>query len=113
MAADAGVYERLVALVAHSRQGETLGWRIQSDIVFHRALLESSGVGPLLVFDDLLQIFFSRFFPDAEDRPCDDPWLRIVEEHQTLLDQLRAGDVDGARRVLSAHLGHYDSANGG
>jgi GntR family transcriptional repressor for pyruvate dehydrogenase complex len=107
MADDAAVFERLASLVEASRQGDELRWRIKSDVAFHRALLEASGIGPLLVFDDLLQIFFDRFFPRSELLPTDTPWIRVVEEHQQLIRHLRDGELHDARRLLVAHLDHY------
>jgi DNA-binding FadR family transcriptional regulator len=107
MAEDAGIFHRLDAMVEASRRRDDAQWRVASDVAFHRALLEASAIGPLLVFDDLLQIFFARFFEHPEVLPTDDPWKRVVDEHEKLICLLRAGKVDAARRTLFDHLGHY------
>jgi GntR family transcriptional repressor for pyruvate dehydrogenase complex len=112
MAADRGVYDRLAAQVEASRPDNRFDACLASDIGFHRALLESSGISPLLAFDDLLRIFFDRFYAASDTSDRDPHWPRIVDEHQALIEHLRAGDVDSARRVLSDHLGKYKAVFG-
>jgi GntR family transcriptional repressor for pyruvate dehydrogenase complex len=107
MAKDQEVYDRLAAMVEASRQRDDAQWRVSSDVAFHRALLESSGVAPLLVFDDLLRIFFDRFFKCPKVLPTDDPWKRVADEHERLIRYLRDGNVEDARQLLCDHLGHY------
>jgi GntR family transcriptional regulator, transcriptional repressor for pyruvate dehydrogenase complex len=107
MAQDGEVFDRLASMVEASRQRDNAQWRVTSDVAFHRALLESSGVDPLLVFDDLLQIFFDRFFQRPQVLPTDDPWNRVVNEHERLIRHLRDGEVEAAHRMLAEHLGHY------
>ncbi|HTI52501.1 MAG TPA: GntR family transcriptional regulator, partial [Planctomycetaceae bacterium] len=57
MADDPTLYERLSALNEEFRQTRDLARWIELDIAFHRQLLESSGLEPLVAFHDLLQIF--------------------------------------------------------
>lgn len=105
MADNSDVYCRLEALVEVARRADDLPGHVASDIAFHRALLEAAAIGPLLAFDDLLQIFFNRF----KRRQSPKRWTAIVDEHHALLCHLRDGELDDARRLLSAHLNIYDT----
>jgi len=104
MSADGGMFARLQGLVDAALQSGTAAQRVASDIAFHRALLEASGISPLLVFDDLLQIFFQRFVGD----PAGDHWQQALTHHSQLLLHLRDGQLNEARDLLSSHLGGYD-----
>jgi DNA-binding FadR family transcriptional regulator len=100
MAADPEVYPRLVALADKVRVAQTLDERIVADVAFHRALLDASGIQPLVAFHDLLTIFFDRFRRSL----AEGGWENGMRQHQDLLDHLRAGDLNRAVEVLSAHL---------
>jgi len=103
MAEDSGRYDQLRAITTELADARDLEQRIRADIAFHRALLEASGLGPLLVFNDLLQLFFNRFresFLEAE-------WATAVEHHVRIIDALRDGKLDAARDTMHEHLKHY------
>lgn len=104
MAADATLFDRLTAVIEAGRASGNVRERVNSEVTFHRALLEVSGVGPLLVFDNLLQIFFTRFAkePTAED------WQLATDHHERLVGLLRDGQVEHARQLLNEHLEGYD-----
>jgi DNA-binding FadR family transcriptional regulator len=103
MADHPAIVERLESLIVATDGTKDLRRRIDADIAFHRALLESSGIGPLLVFDDLLQIFFDRF-----KRPLSNARREvIVEQHHGLIRFLRDGDLENARHLLADHLSIY------
>ena len=104
MMADPTLFERLAAVIEAGRSSSDVATRVSSDIAFHRALLEASGVGPLLVFDNLLQIFFTRFAKE----PTGDDWQLSMNHHERLLGLLRDGQVEGARQLLAEHLEGYD-----
>ena len=61
MAEDPALYDQLAALTDPANEGDTLDEQIATDLAFHRALLAASGLGPLVAFNDLLQVFFNRF----------------------------------------------------
>jgi GntR family transcriptional regulator, transcriptional repressor for pyruvate dehydrogenase complex len=103
MAADATIYERLAALMEATHKADDMPSRVENDIAFHRTLLKASGIGPLLVFDDLLQIFFDRFVLDPSDAQRD----IVTEQHGTLIRHLCDGNLEGARRMMAEHLGVY------
>jgi GntR family transcriptional repressor for pyruvate dehydrogenase complex len=105
MADEGGIFDRLEALLEVARRADDLAGHVASDIAFHRALLEASGIGPLLAFDDLLQIFFNHF----KRQQSPQRWMAIVDEHHALLRHLRDGELENARRLLSAHLNIYDA----
>ncbi len=82
MLLEAALYDRLSAMTEQLREAHDLEQRIAGDIAFHRALLDASGVGPLVAFNDLLDIFFSRFRQSVEQAAWDDG----VRGHQQILD---------------------------
>jgi DNA-binding FadR family transcriptional regulator len=103
IAAEPEVYEQLSAMTEELRATTDMERRIAGDIAFHRALLNASGVGPLLAFNDLLEIFFTRFRQSLEHGE----WESGVRGHQQIIDALRVGNVERAREVLSLHLGYH------
>jgi GntR family transcriptional repressor for pyruvate dehydrogenase complex len=97
------LYDRLSALTVQLNQTQSLDARIAGDIAFHRALLEASGIGPLLAFNDLLEIFFTRFRQSVEQGG----WESGICQHQRIVDALRGGDLDRARENLRDHLDYH------
>jgi GntR family transcriptional regulator, transcriptional repressor for pyruvate dehydrogenase complex len=105
MAENPAIYEQLAALTDPSQEGTTLDEQIATDLAFHRALLAASGLGPLVAFSDLLQVFFTRF-----RETFDPPNLeKKVQGHLHIIDSLRRGDVERAREALSSHLDRYNA----
>jgi DNA-binding GntR family transcriptional regulator len=94
------VGDPLQALVDRFRSARDLETWIELDIQFHRALLEASGLAPLVAFGDLLQVFFRRF-RDSVKRA---EWKKGIASHQRLLDLLRQGDVAAAATELREHI---------
>jgi GntR family transcriptional regulator, transcriptional repressor for pyruvate dehydrogenase complex len=103
MAENPALYDQLAALTDRSKQGITLDERIASDIAFHRALLAASDLGPLVAFNDLLQVFFNRF---RSDLGPNDPEGKTAG-HMQVIDALRRGDVESASLDLRRHLEFY------
>ncbi len=103
MARDGAVFDRLQAMIDAAREGGDTRQRIAADVAFHRALLDASGISPLLVFDDLLQIFFNRFVGDPAGRQ----WDLAIEHHDRLIRHLRDGRLDEARQLVATHLSGY------
>jgi DNA-binding FadR family transcriptional regulator len=104
LAADAALFDRLRTIIEDARDTSDIELRVEADIAFHRALLEGSGAGPLVAFNDLLQVFFDRLHdPD----PPESQWRKTVEQHTRLIEDLRDGELEGAHRTLCSHFGEY------
>jgi DNA-binding FadR family transcriptional regulator len=104
MAADRQAFGRLAEIVEASRGLADPHVRLEADIGFHRALIEASGIGPLVAFNELLQIFFSRM---RDPDPPASQWDKTVTQHEELLACLGAGDLEGARGMLLRHFDEY------
>jgi GntR family transcriptional repressor for pyruvate dehydrogenase complex len=104
IAADAAVFDNLQSLVERTRNCADSKLRMQADMLFHRSLLEASGIGPLVAFSDLLQIFFDRM---RNPNPPPSQWDKTVRQHVLLIESLRAGDLRAARRILRRHFDEY------
>jgi GntR family transcriptional repressor for pyruvate dehydrogenase complex len=104
MSEDATIYAELLAIVDRFRGTRDLEAWIALDISFHRLLLESSGLSPLVAFHDLLQIFFQKFRESVKLAQ----WRESTESHQRLIDDLRAGEVARAIEELRAHIESHE-----
>jgi DNA-binding FadR family transcriptional regulator len=103
MSQDPRLYERLAVMTSELRRTRQSQERIDADIAFHRALLEGSGVEPLVAFNDLLQIFFNRF----RESLLDAQWEEGIEQHQVIIDSLRQGRVHFAQDTLQRHIEYH------
>ncbi|MBS0265261.1 MAG: FadR family transcriptional regulator [Planctomycetes bacterium] len=100
MATDPAIRARLQALVDQFPRATDLAAWIDLDIAFHRTLLESSGLEPLVAFGGLLHTFFRRFRQSVENAE----WQHSIESHQQILDWLAAGEVAAATAALREHI---------
>lgn len=100
MAGDASIESRLRGLVEEFRAARDLKTWIALDIRFHRTLLESSGLQPLVAFGDLLHVFFQRFRESVKKAE----WRDGIESHRRLVDLLSAGNVADATTELRRHI---------
>jgi GntR family transcriptional regulator, transcriptional repressor for pyruvate dehydrogenase complex len=100
MAEDSTIHASLQALVDRFRSARKLQQWIEVDIQFHRALIESSGLRPLVAFGDLLQIFFHRFRDSVKTAE----WKVGIESHQRLIDHLQDQEIDAATAELRQHI---------
>lgn len=108
IAADPSVYQRLM-LAARELEGVTDPDKfISGDAAFHRTLLESSGIEPLVAFGDVLGIFFLRFRRQVVDARYG--WAEGVKMHRALLDALKNRNLAEAERLMDDHLLHYRGA---
>jgi GntR family transcriptional repressor for pyruvate dehydrogenase complex len=103
MAEDSRLYEHLNAMTDELRRARQSQERIDGDIAFHRALLEASGVEPLVAFNDLLQIFFNCFRQSLIDAQ----WAQGIKHHQKIIDALRDGKVKMAQETLQRHIEYH------
>jgi len=105
IAEDNSTYERLQSLVDRSRSARKLQSWIDLDIEFHRTLLESSGLTPLVAFGDLLHVFFQRFRENIKKAQ----WLEGAESHRRIIESLQAGDIATATDELRQHIEFHKS----
>ncbi len=108
MADDSSLYESLCSLVEQARGTRELQRWIDQDIAFHRALLDASGLAPLVAFNDLLQIFFQKFRESVKKAE----WQQGLESHQRIIDSLREHDVTSASRELRHHIESHKTRTG-
>ncbi len=100
MAKDPAIESGLRVLAERFRAARDLkGW-IELDIQFHRALLEASGLKPLMAFGDLLTVFFQRFRESVKRAE----WQAGIESHGRLVDLLATGRVTEATDELRKHI---------
>jgi len=100
MSEDPSIYDHLQALNEEFRQTRDIERWIELDIMFHRQLLEFSGLAPLLAFHDLLEIFFRRFRESVKKAE----WKEGIDGHQRIIDALRERDVTLASTELRIHI---------
>jgi len=100
MTEDPSIGERLQVLVDRFRSARTLQAWIDLDVEFHRTLLESSGLEPLVAFGDLMHVFFMKF----RESVGRSEWKVGVESHQRIVDLLRKGKVEQAATELRTHI---------
>jgi len=101
MADDASIALRLRSLAEQMGTARDLQAFIALDIQFHRTLMETSGLQPLVAFGDLLEIFFQRF-----RKSIGKVEFRHVgsEYHLRLVDLLVAGRVEEAVSELRRQI---------
>ena len=100
MADDSSIHKTLQEIVDQFSTVKKLQEWIELDIKFHRALIESSGLLPLVAFGDLLQIFFRRFRDSVKKAE----WKEGIKSHQRLINDLRDQNLEQATDELKAHI---------
>ncbi len=100
MANDPSIQSKLQALVDRFHLARDLKARIKLDIEFHRTLLESSGLEPLVAFGDLLHVFFQQFRESVKMAE----WKFSIDSHQQIIDLLVSGDIATATMSLRHHI---------
>jgi len=94
------VYEVLQSLNNQLRNTHLTEDRIAIDCRFHRSLILASNLGPLIVFNDLLQIFFDHFRKSLKRGD----WEQAVVSHQIIIDSLRDGRLEIANNEVHRHI---------
>lgn len=105
MAEDSSTYDRLRSVADRFGSARKLQTWIDLDIEFHRTLLESSGLAPLVAFGDLLHVFFQKFRESIKKAE----WQAGAESHLQIIDALRDGDVAAAENELRQHIEDHKS----
>ncbi|MDA1164587.1 MAG: GntR family transcriptional regulator [Planctomycetota bacterium] len=100
MAEDAALHAALQSIVDRSTSARKLEDWIDLDIEFHRALIEASGLLPLVAFGDLLQVFFRQFRDSVKKAE----WKAGIASHQQIIDDLRDQKVERAALELTSHI---------
>ncbi|MDA0285088.1 MAG: FCD domain-containing protein, partial [Planctomycetota bacterium] len=90
----------LHSIVDRSTSARKLEDWIDLDIEFHRALIEASGLLPLVAFGDLLQVFFRQFRDSVKKAE----WKAGIASHQQIIDDLRDQKVERAALELTSHI---------
>lgn len=106
MASEPSIYEHLSEMARRIGETDDRSEQIKRDVAFHRALLEASGLEPLVVFNDFLEIFFQRF----RESLMAGGWKKGVQAHLKILDALRDGKCQRAQELLKAHIGYHRRA---
>lgn len=106
MCEDPSIYKQLNELNRQMKESKSNEDRIALDIQFHRQLLESSGLIPLVAFNDLLQIFFNRFRQSV----LDGEWELGVQGHQKVINALRDRKVEAATAALRKHIEYHKTS---
>ena len=100
MAEDDTIRESLQSIVDRSGSAKRLQDWIDLDIQFHRALIEASGLAPLVAFSNLLQVFFQQFRDSIKKAE----WRDGITSHQRLIDALAGGRLSRAENELRGHI---------
>jgi len=98
-----GIYAALNQINDDLRHARALKCWVQLDIAFHRLLVESSRLSPLLTFSDLLAAFFQQFRESVKKAE----WKVGIESHQRIIDALRAERLNDAREELQRHIEYH------
>ena len=100
MGEDESLYPSLQKIVDQFGTARKLQTWIDLDIEFHRALIETSGLAPLVAFGDLLQVFFRRFRDSVKMAE----WKAGMASHQRIINDLRDQNVERATSELRSHI---------
>jgi DNA-binding FadR family transcriptional regulator len=104
---DPSLYRKLTEKADAVRRARQVDDRVEADVAFHRALLDASGIQPLLAFHDLLTIFFDRFRRSISRGD----WEAGIKQHHQILDALRDEDLKRANEILCRHLNYHRAAS--
>jgi DNA-binding FadR family transcriptional regulator len=108
MGEDESLYSSLQEIVDRFGTARKLQTWIDFDIEFHRALIEASGLAPLVAFGDLLQVFFRRFRDSVKMAE----WKSGTASHQRIIDHLRDQNVEQATEELRKHIESHKHRQG-
>ncbi len=98
-----GLYDRLMLLALQTENAETPEYFIDREIAYHRALVESSGIEPLVSFTDILDAFFAKYYQRVIARRH----VPEVQNHRQVVDFLHEGRLVEAEDLLRGHLSPY------
>ncbi len=100
---DEKTYKKLLSLCNKIAQTNNRDEYLKLDAEFHRTLLQTGGVDPILSFNDVVTSFFSKF--RTEITAIDDLGLKKgAEIHRNIIESLHNGDLIEAENFLRFHL---------
>lgn len=100
---DEKTYKKLLSLCNKIDQTTNRDEYLKLDAEFHRTLLQTGGVDPILSFNDVVTSFFSKF--RTEITTLDDIGLKKgAEIHRNIIESLHNGDLIEAENFLRFHL---------
>jgi DNA-binding FadR family transcriptional regulator len=102
MKENSGIYSELAAICDKLLEVTDVDSFIKCDLAFHRALVEASGLEPLVAFNGLLQIFFQRFRDRIEASHGNKVPIHAI--HRKVIDSLHDGYLELAKDTLRVHL---------
>ncbi|MEZ6046166.1 MAG: FCD domain-containing protein [Planctomycetaceae bacterium] len=103
MLKDESIYNNLQEIIDELSTARSLKKWMKLDIAFHRLLLVSSGLQPLLAFNDLLEIFFEKFRESIKKAE----WKSGNKSHQRMIDALKKQDLNAATEELRTHIASH------
>jgi GntR family transcriptional regulator, transcriptional repressor for pyruvate dehydrogenase complex len=104
IASDRALYEGLLEKARLTEATVDPDLFIERDVAFHRALLAASGIEALVVFNDLLEIFFRRF----RESVLSGELRKGSRSHRKMLELLAAGKCEEAQALLRAHIAWHE-----
>ncbi|MDA0659385.1 MAG: FCD domain-containing protein [Planctomycetota bacterium] len=78
----------------------------EADLEFHYRLMAGSGLRFMMAFNELLQVFFQRL----RETSSSSLWSLAVADHQGIIDSLRDGDVETAKKAMCVHVERFKAA---
>jgi DNA-binding FadR family transcriptional regulator len=97
-----GLYPELCAICDTLTDAKDVDSFIRYDLAFHKALVDASGIEPLVAFNDLLHIFFQRFRRNSEAALPGIDHVHAI--HHKIIDLLHDGYLELAKDTLRVHL---------
>ncbi|WP_437187116.1 FadR/GntR family transcriptional regulator [Planctomicrobium sp. SH668] len=97
------LYDELNAINDKLRKAKSLPQWIGLDIEFHRAIINASGLTPLTPFTDIIAVFFGQFRESVKKGD----WTLGLEDHQKIIDALKAQQPDLAAKIMASHIGFH------
>ena len=102
---DGKLYDQLIDKCQELENTSDPDQYIQRDADIHCALVKASGIEPLVAFNEMIQIFFTRFRDVT--LAVRDHVPQSIRAHRTLLELLREGKLPAAENLLRQHLDVY------
>lgn len=82
--------------------GNLARW-IEADVEFRCKLMAASGLRFMMAFNELIQVYFQRLRENCSSSL----WPIGVADHQTIIDSLRDGNVEMAKKTLCLHVDRF------
>jgi GntR family transcriptional regulator, transcriptional repressor for pyruvate dehydrogenase complex len=98
-----GLFDKLIALCDKLDQTNDPQEFIRGDSEFHRTLVETSGIDPLLAFNDVVSAFFLKFRSEIIGE-TEAGRRKGSQVHRKIVNALYQGDIIAAENSLRQHL---------